>query len=832
MLVLAVVPPSAQPAQSAPVSAEVPGDPPAPSALTPSTTDTDPVQSPAVVEAYQEWASARRTPTDSAAERLRVEIETQPDSAAAVAGRVAELGAKSIELVASSLLEAEVPLSALPELATDSAVIRIGLPTAVFADPIPVEAVGSRGGEIVTKTNASAWQAVGYSGAGVKIGVVDIFDGATWNQAVAAGEISSSALRGTFCRVSGTDCNLWGGGSSGNHGVAVAETLSDMAPGVGLYLASVGSLADLKAAIDYFAANGVRIVSRSLGGRYDGPGNGTGPSAEVLEYAVGKGIAWFNSAGNHGIWKSSGRRVGGYWRQGWIDSGGDGWLDFVDPTGGVASSHFLPVTCGWVGGLRWNDWGEGSGATDYDLYAFTSTGTLLASSVNDQQAGRNPVEGTDAVTTSGATAFDQINCSANPYIYLAIHRAAVGTTSAGDILEIQVDRGLWDYPSLAGSAGQPFADTRSLGGAAVGAVDPVNGTEIAYYSSRGPSNDGRIKPDLSAGAGFGSLSIPAGFNGTSAATPAVAGAAALVLQAAPSITPAQLVAYLKQSVVDRGAAGADNVYGTGELRLPNFNLATSTPKISGKPRVGEVLTALPGSWTAKTKFSYQWLRDGKVIAGATSLLRVLSAADRGHRMSVRVTGKRAGFNSVTKTSAQTAVVGIGKLATGVVRISGTPAAGQKVSANPGSWTNGTSFSYRWRLNGKTVKGATKRTFTIPRSAAGKRVSVVVTGRRSGYASASVASKATAKLLRASVPKLTGTPKPGRTLKATKGKWSTKVEFGYRWLRNGKAIAGATRSSYRLTKKDVGKRITVRLTGKRAGYATVSLVSKPTRTVKK
>ena len=57
------------------------------------------------------------------------------------------------------------------------------------------------------------------------------------------------------------------------------------------------------------------------------------------------------------------------------------------------------------------------------------------------------------------------------------------------------------------------------------------------------------------------------FNGTSSATPHVAGAAALVKGAYPAYTPAQIRSFLEGRAVDMGASGKDNIYGYGRLSL-------------------------------------------------------------------------------------------------------------------------------------------------------------------------------------------------------------------------------------------------------------------------
>lgn len=75
-------------------------------------------------------------------------------------------------------------------------------------------------------------------------------------------------------------------------------------------------------------------------------------------------------------------------------------------------------------------------------------------------------------------------------------------------------------------------------------------------------------------------------------------------------------------------------------------------------------------------------------------------------------------------------------------------------------------------------------------------------------------------------KITGKTKVGATLKVAKGTYKPKsVKVTYKWLRNGKAIVGATQSKYTATKKDQGKKLSVRLKVTKAGYKTLTLTKK-------
>jgi hypothetical protein len=68
---------------------------------------------------------------------------------------------------------------------------------------------------------------------------------------------------------------------------------------------------------------------------------------------------------------------------------------------------------------------------------------------------------------------------------------------------------------------------------------------------------------------------------------------------------------------------------------------TAAPTVTGFYVVGGLLTATPGTWTpSASTVTYQWLRGSAAISGATTSTYTLVAADKGKRVSVRVTVTR------------------------------------------------------------------------------------------------------------------------------------------------------------------------------------------------
>jgi len=122
---------------------------------------------------------------------------------------------------------------------------------------------------------------------------------------------------------------------------------------------------------------------------------------------------------------------------------------------------------------------------------------------------------------------------------------------------------------------------------AVGALRP-SGT-LAPFSSRGPTADGRIKPDVVAqGASVATVDpeLPDNYlslAGTSFSCPQVAAVAALILQAHPRLTPAQVLEALRETADRRDQP--DNDFGWGRVDALAALLYHGAPqKVSARGR--------------------------------------------------------------------------------------------------------------------------------------------------------------------------------------------------------------------------------------------------------
>ena len=210
--------------------------------------------------------------------------------------------------------------------------------------------------------------------------------------------------------------------------------------------------------------------------------------------------------------------------------------------------------------MRWEDsWGEAG--TDLDLYALARGTDDIALQSTDTQsggAGHDPLEQIRSFST-----FDIL----------------VAHFSGPEPDWIQMLG--WGPSSLTlstpdtGSIINP-AESANPGMLAVGAAPWHNLNSLETYSSRGPTPDGRVKPDVIAADCGETSASPNPFCGTSQAAPHVAGMVALVRQRFPSYSPAQVVSYLKDNAEQRvGGPDPNNTWGHGLLVLPAIPAGTN-----------------------------------------------------------------------------------------------------------------------------------------------------------------------------------------------------------------------------------------------------------------
>jgi len=461
---------------------------------------------------------------------VTVIIHLEDNASKDVIGKLASLGI-GVESKRGNRLQVQMAKDLIHRILSWKQVNYISLPSMAKPQEIVSDAV--------TATGARAMQLAGFNGKGVKIGIIDL--GFFGYSLLLGSELPASITKKNFRH----DICGFSFCPTQRHGTAVAEIIHDLAPKTELYMASVGTADEFMDAIDWLESKGVDIVSCSLGYWLCGPVDGRGWCSQKAGEMRSKGILPIFAAGN---------AAKNHWYGPNKDDDGDSLIEINDQSQAIlfASDSYQEITVA----INWNDWGEypENASSDQDIDLLVLSPIPYSTEVETVAASFNTQSG-----RSGQMPIESVTFYAEPerlyYIFL-INSDTNKQVTVHLYLESEWDNEITPYIS-AQSILQP-ADSPDV--LAVGASD-ISGN-LFEYSSHGPTWNGTIKPDITGLSGLSTLSIPS-FSGTSAATPTVAGVAALLKEAHQDWGPNQLQAALELLSRDIYKPGQDNGSGCG-----------------------------------------------------------------------------------------------------------------------------------------------------------------------------------------------------------------------------------------------------------------------------
>jgi hypothetical protein len=169
-------------------------------------------------------------------------------------------------------------------------------------------------------------------------------------------------------------------------------------------------------------------------------------------------------------------------------------------------------------------------------------------------------------------------------------------------------------------------------------------TESAYAPSIATSGSSVV--DETANASFNAFAPAYTFSSGGVSSPVLPDGKLDVTRRNTSTEAKVLLLHLHNAAGDQAEVLTSST-STPELALASGSKAT----VLGSWKAPSTLTVKPGTWNVSgVTFSYQWLRDGKKISGATGSTYKTTSSDVGHRLSAVVTAKKTGYATGTTTS--------------------------------------------------------------------------------------------------------------------------------------------------------------------------------------
>jgi len=411
-------------------------------------------------------------------------------------------------------------------------------------------------------------------------------------------------------------------GSAGDgidEGRGMMQLIHDVAPGADLafHTAFLGQ-ADFANGIIDLANAGSDVIVDDIG-YFNEPMFQDGIIAQAVDTVVDQGVSYFSSAGNN----ARNAYESAFNSSGLFEPLFGGEFHDFDPGAGVdvLQSITIPIDSEFIVSFQWDSpffsvsGGAGS-PNDLDIFLFDESGTNVLAGSFERNIGNDAVE-VFGFFNDGSFGTNQFNLAISNF--------------AGP------DPGLMKYISFAAgtideydtASGTVFGHANAAGAEAVGAAFYQDTPEFGQnppllepFSSAGPTPilfdtagnrlanpDIRMKPEIVAPDGTNTTFFPPppfnqrdregdgfpNFFGTSAAAPHAAAVAALMLDAAPGTSPAEIYDILEKTAIDMGEPGFDFDSGFGLIQADRA-VAAVVPEPSSVLSVLVLGAAFSSSW--------------------------------------------------------------------------------------------------------------------------------------------------------------------------------------------------------------------------------------------
>jgi hypothetical protein len=252
-----------------------------------------------------------------------------------------------------------------------------------------------------------------------------------------------------------------------------------------------------------------------------------------------------------------------------------------------------------------------------------------------------------------------------------------------------------------------------------------------------------------------------------------------------------------------------------------------------EPRVGDKLDVTFATYNDPGSNSTQFFADG--VPFEYDATEGVPAAALGKKLSVRQVTTTVGYETEATTSAESAPVLLGEFdPPTTARVIGRPMEGVSSEIKLINEVAGAEYQYQWFMLGRAIVGADQPTYTPKSSDVGHYLSVRLSMSKEGYNPAETMTFHTESVAESRLPtpwaEIVGEPRVGQLLGYESGSWQAGVTLAYQWLADGVPIDSATDSTFELTPSELGKKISLRITGSKPPYTPGSVTTAPTEPV--